>query len=61
MKKLKMMLKYMKKYKGRYILGILALFVVDILQLIPPKILGRLSDGIANKSISNISVAKISY
>ncbi|WP_242822554.1 ABC transporter ATP-binding protein [Caloramator australicus] len=58
MKKLKMMLKYMKKYKGRYILGILALFVVDILQLIPPRILGRLSDGIANKSISNISVAK---
>lgn len=44
MKKLKSLLKYTAKYKKRYLIGILFLILVDIFQLIPPKILGNLTD-----------------
>lgn len=46
MGKVKSLLKYASKYKMRYFIGIVFLLMVDILQLIPPKILGHLTDSL---------------
>ena len=46
MGKAKSLLKYASKYKMRYFVGIVFLLMVDILQLIPPKILGHLTDSL---------------
>lgn len=46
MGKVKSLLKYASKYKMRYFVGIVFLLMVDILQLIPPKILGHLTDSL---------------
>lgn len=56
MGKLKSLLKYTKKYKKRYFVGILFLLLVDIVQLIPPKILGGLTDSLSqgNANINTI-------
>lgn len=54
MKNLKALFKYTYKYKWNYILGILVLMFVDLLHIIPPKLLGMITDqvsyGTATKS-----------
>lgn len=63
MGKIKGLLKYAKQYKKRYFIGIVFLILVDFLQLIPPKIIGSLTDGLsqgrANKTIIFYSVVYI--
>lgn len=53
MKKIKALFKYTYKYRYRYLLGIIFLILVDASQLVPPKIIGlitdRISDGTATK------------
>lgn len=44
MKNLKSLLKLAYKYRYRYLLGIIFLLIVDIVQLIPPKLVGYLTD-----------------
>ena len=44
MNKLKALYKYTLKYKREYLIGILVLIIIDALHLIPPKILGRITD-----------------
>jgi len=46
------------KYKKRYFIGILFLIVVDIVQLIPPKILGGLTDNLAQGSATTSTITK---
>lgn len=58
MKKLKSLLKYTMKYKKRYFIGILFLIVVDIVQLIPPKILGGLTDSLAQGNATTSTITK---
>ncbi len=58
MRKLKSLLKYTMKYKKRYFIGILFLIVVDIVQLIPPKILGGLTDNLAQGSATTSTITK---
>lgn len=48
MKGIKDLLKYAKPYKKRYFIGITFLILVDFLQLVPPKILGKLTDGLSH-------------
>ncbi|EQB88958.1 ATP-binding cassette subfamily B protein [Clostridium punense] len=63
MRKLNSLLKYAKKYKKRYFIGIVFLIIVDFIQLIPPKILGHLTDslsqGTANKEKITTAVVGI--
>ncbi|MBC7343393.1 MAG: ABC transporter ATP-binding protein [Clostridia bacterium] len=40
------------KYRKRYLIGILSLALADLLQLAPPKILGRLGDAYQNGSLA---------
>ncbi len=47
MRKIKGLLKYAKIYKKRYFIGIAFLILVDFLQLIPPKIIGFLTDSLS--------------
>lgn len=47
MKKLIKLFKHAKKYRSRYLVGITFLLIVDIIQLIPPKIIGYLTDSIS--------------
>ncbi|WP_291580643.1 ABC transporter ATP-binding protein [Clostridium sp. UBA6640] len=58
MRKLKSLLKYTMKYKRRYFIGILFLIVVDIAQLIPPKILGGLTDSLAQGNATTSTITK---
>lgn len=46
MKNLKSLLKLAYKYRFRYLLGISFLLIVDVVQLIPPKLVGYLTDSI---------------
>lgn len=62
MNKLKALFKYALKYKRQYLIGILVLIIIDALHLVPPKILGRITDsfstGQAEKSfiLKNIAL-----
>lgn len=42
---------FLSQHKWNYLLGIIALIIVDLLQLIPPKIIGTLTDSLTNNSI----------
>lgn len=44
MHKLRAIFKYARKYRTKYYFGILVLLLVDLIQLIPPKIIGKISD-----------------
>ncbi|MEG0774910.1 ABC transporter ATP-binding protein [Clostridium sp.] len=57
MRKLNSLLKYARKYKKRYFVGIAFLIVVDFIQLIPPKILGFLTDSLSQGSATKGIVA----
>lgn len=48
MKKIKALFKYTYKYRYRYLLGIIFLILVDAGQLIPPKIIGLITDSISD-------------
>lgn len=50
MKSLKALLKYTSKYRKRYIIGIIFLIAVDVLQLIPPKLIGNVTDVLSKGS-----------
>ena len=42
---------FLSQHKWNYLLGIIALIIVDLLQLLPPKIIGTLTDSLTNNSI----------
>lgn len=48
MKKIKALFKYTYKYRYRYLIGIIFLIAVDIIQLLPPKLMGAITDRISN-------------
>lgn len=50
MKKIKALFKYAYKYRFRYLVGIIFLLCVDILQLLPPKIIGHITDNIGRRT-----------
>lgn len=58
MKKIKEILKYTAPYKNRYFWGIFCLIMVDFLQLVPPKILGSLTDSLSKGSATRESVTQ---
>lgn len=47
MKKIKALFKYAYKYRFKYLIGISFLILVDMLQLIPPKLIGYITDSIS--------------
>jgi ATP-binding cassette subfamily B protein len=47
MKKIKALFKYAYKYRYKYFIGIIFLILVDMLQLIPPKLIGYITDSIS--------------
>lgn len=47
MKKIKALFRYAYKYRFKYLIGISFLILVDMLQLIPPKLLGYITDNIS--------------
>ena len=62
MKAFKRMLKYTYKYRYKYLLGLVFLLVVDIIQLIPPKIIGFLTDSISKGTATpNLLLKYIGY
>lgn len=56
MKFLKNLAWFFKLEQKRYLLGILALSLVSVLNLIPPKIMGVVIDGITQKKLSHSSL-----
>jgi ATP-binding cassette, subfamily B, multidrug efflux pump len=56
MRKLSSLFKYASKYKKRYFVGIAFLIIVDFAQLIPPRILGFLTDSLSQGSATKESV-----
>lgn len=54
----KFILKYLKKYKYRYLAGIITLFIVDFMGLIIPKITGTIIDGL---TLGTINIKGISF
>ncbi|MEW8956408.1 ABC transporter ATP-binding protein [Clostridium sp.] len=58
MKKLKALFKYTLIFKKRYILGVLMLMFIDFMQLIPPKILGLLTDSLLKGNSSQNYILK---
>lgn len=55
-KKIEALLKYARRYRERYVLGIISLILVDILQLVPPKILGYITDSISGQTADSGSI-----
>lgn len=47
MKRFKALFKYAYKYRFKYLVGIIFLILVDMLQLIPPKLIGYITDSIS--------------
>lgn len=52
---------FLNQHKWRYILGIIALIIVDLLQLIPPKIIGSMTDSIKNSSIGMNQITRLGF
>lgn len=62
MKNLKALLKLAYKYRFRYLLGIVFLLIVDGVQLIPPKLVGHLTDSIQKgNATSGLIITYIIY
>lgn len=58
MKKIKALFKYAYRYRFKYLIGIIFLIAVDILQLIPPKIIGYITDNISKGTASSAFLIK---
>lgn len=56
MKSFKFILTYLNKYKYRYFLGVMTLFIVDFMSLLIPKITGAIIDSL---TIGNVTINKI--
>jgi ATP-binding cassette subfamily B protein len=52
MQKIKALMKYLKRYWKRYLVGLFFLIIIDIVQLIPPRLLGYLTDGLSKHTAS---------
>lgn len=52
------LIKSAKKYRTRYIIGIFFLLFVDIIQLIPPKLMGLLTDSISKGTATKALILK---
>lgn len=52
MKQIYFIIQYIKKHKYHYIAGIITLFVVDLLNLIIPKLTGTITDGLQSHTMS---------
>lgn len=51
MKEENILLKYLKRYKWKYFLGILTLFIVDFMNLYIPQFTGEITDGLENHTM----------
>lgn len=52
MKPLPFIMQYVRRYKYRYIAGILTLFAVDAASVFIPKLTGIITDGLTARSIT---------
>ncbi len=52
MKSFQRLREFLYEHKWHYIIGIIVLLIVNVLQLIPPRILGIATDGLTNSTIS---------
>lgn len=55
----KMIRKYIWKYRWRYLLGLVTLFVVDLLGLLIPEYTGRITDGLDQKTMDSDGVLQV--
>jgi ATP-binding cassette subfamily B protein len=58
MKKIRELFKYTYDYRKRYLFGIVFLIIVDICQLIPPKLIGYITDSISKGTASKAVLSK---
>ena len=58
MRKIKELFKYTYNYRKRYLFGIVFLIIVDICQLIPPKLIGFITDNISKGTASKGLILK---
>lgn len=58
MKNIKILLNYARKYFLRYFIGIFFLISIDLAQLIPPKLVGHLTDTLAKGSATTSDIIK---
>jgi ATP-binding cassette, subfamily B, multidrug efflux pump len=58
MKKIKALFKHAYKYRFKYLVGILFLIFVDMLQLIPPKLIGYITDSITKGTATGTLLLK---
>jgi ATP-binding cassette subfamily B multidrug efflux pump len=58
MRKLKALFKYTYDYRKRYLFGIIFLIIVDICQLIPPKLIGFITDNISKGTATKALLLK---
>ena len=54
-----MLWKYFKKYKGKYICGILILFAVDMLSVYIPQFTGEVTDGLTTPGFTSSDVGRL--
>lgn len=58
MQKIKALMKYLKRYRKRYLVGLFFLISIDIVQLIPPRLLGFLTDGLSKHTATSSFILK---
>lgn len=58
MRKIRALFKYAYKYRYRYLIGIFFLLIVDVLQLVPPRLIGIISDNIFKGTATQSLVVK---
>jgi ATP-binding cassette, subfamily B, multidrug efflux pump len=54
MRKIKALFKYIYNYRFKYLVGIFFLILVDMLQLIPPKLIGYITDSISKGTATKV-------
>lgn len=54
MRKIKALFKYIYNYRSKYLVGIFFLILVDMLQLIPPKLIGYITDSISRGTATKV-------
>lgn len=58
MKKIKSIFKYASKYRKRYLFGLFFLVLIDLLQLVPPKLIGYITDSMAKGTATSSLLIK---